>query len=103
MDESNNRMDLLILQLLGYRPPIMNIQTATLPIPDDEYIKNIEIKKNEIPKETPEYYANETHRFLTDICDEKSKKIKIINILLNVSIIANGILLYYLMNNNAAC
>jgi len=54
--------------------------------------------KNKIIKdETPEYYANEHLKFLSDTCNEKDKRIKIVNNILNVSIIANVILISYIL------
>ena len=54
--------------------------------------------KNKIIKnESPEYYANEQFKFLSDACIEKDKRMNIVNNILNVSIIANIVLISYIL------
>jgi hypothetical protein len=136
MDESNNKMDNLIIQLLGYCPPpkTHNIQHNKTDIQHDktdiqhdktdiqhdkadiqhdkadiqhdkadkeqikQNIQQLQIHK-QIPKETPEYYANETIRFLNDICNEKDKKIQLFNKILNFSFLINILLISYIIGN----
>jgi len=62
--------------------------------------KNIKSKITEnkiIKDESPEYYANEQIKLLSDECQEKDNKIKIINNILNISIIVNTILISYIL------
>jgi len=62
--------------------------------------KNIKSKITEnkiIKDESPEYYSNEQIKLLSDECQEKDNKIKIINNILNISIIVNTILISYIL------
>jgi hypothetical protein len=53
--------------------------------------------KNSLEPESPEYYKNEINNFLIDNCKEKDKRIILINKILNISIMANVILLAYIL------
>ncbi len=62
--------------------------------------KNIKSKITEnkiIKDESPEYYSNEQIKLLSDECQEKDNKIKIINNILNISIIVNTVLISYIL------
>jgi len=96
IDNSIRKMDKIIAQLETYCEHIeleykCEIQKSYTSIPD------VKIEpKYEIP-ESPEYYENEIKKFLTDVCQEKEKRIQLFNKILNLSMISNIILLAYIL------
>ena len=99
--ESNNiinenptieKMDSLIMKLQEHTK--LNLSSI---IKTDKNIENKMTETKIIKAETPEYYANEQIKFLNDQCQEKDKKIKTFNTVLNISVITNFVLISYIL------
>jgi hypothetical protein len=89
---SIEKMDSLVMKLQEYTK--INISSI---INNNSNTKNKNINNKIIKDESPEYYANEQLKFLNDACNEKDKRMNIVNNILNVSIIANVILISYIL------
>ena len=113
IDNSIKKMDNIMLQLEKYQEYITNTDTNTntntntntisdniqednTPIPDENISDNT-LEKNAIQNESPEYYESEANKFLTDVCQEKEKRIQLFNKILNLSMSINIILLAYIL------
>lgn len=105
IDDSIKKMDNIMLQLKKYQEYITNTDVNTklnnmtdynTPIPDENISDNT-LEKNAIQNESPEYYESEANKFLTDVCQEKEKRIQLFNKILNLSMSINIILLAYII------
>ena len=94
IDNSINKMDNIMLQLEKYKEYIRNTKSNDMP---DENILDNTLEKNVIQNESPEYYESEANKFLTDVCQEKEKRIQLFNKILNLSMAINIILLAYIL------
>ena len=100
---SIEKMDSLVMKLQEYT----KINVSSMINNNNSNTKNKNINNNNsntkninnkiIKDESPEYYANEQLKFLNDACNEKDKRMNIVNNILNVSIIANVILISYIL------
>jgi hypothetical protein len=96
INKSIEKMDGLIIKLQEYTK--INVSSMTNNSNTNNSNKNNKNIENKIIKaETPEYYSNEQLKFLNDQCQEKDNKIKIINNILNISIIVNTVLISYIL------
>lgn len=108
IDDSIKKMDNIMLQLEKYtkeyitntdannNTKLNNMTDYNTPIPDENILDNT-LEKNAIQNETPEYYESEANKFLTDVCQEKEKRIQLFNKILNLSMSINIILLAYIL------